>query len=66
MPETQQTESIAKTETTAVAVSELASYRRERKQQLLAQCEDIVDLRADVERRKLTYIINHAVASAFA
>lgn len=65
MPDTQQSESIAISEPTAAAVSELASYRRERKQQLLAQCDDILNLRADVDRRKLTYIINHAVASAF-
>ena len=66
MPDNQQPEtSIAEIETQAIAVSDLATYKRQRKQQLLAQCNDIIDLRADVERRKLTHIINHAVASAF-
>jgi hypothetical protein len=62
----QQLETTSTPDTTAaIAPAELILYRHLRKQQLLAQVKDITNLRADVDRRKLSLIINQAIAAAF-
>ncbi len=65
MDDNKQVEAIEMPETATIVVDELALYRKQRKEELLRQVNAVTDLRANVNSRVLTSIVNSACNKAY-